>query len=593
MNKEVYNKNLKAYEDRYGKYDIILYNKYEKEIEDCKNGCKTIKMEIDNKKVYLNSKYDPIKEAERYYKDFEKINYGSVIFIFGFGFSYYITELYKKVESRATIVVYEKDKELFDIVMKNIDISHILKNKNIILTFNNNSLSYDIKNCDYKIEAIPVYKELYLEDYLEFMKDVKRLIKEARYNFNTLEYFKNVWARNTFANLKYILNSYNMSVFKDIFKNKPIVIVGAGPSLSKNIKLLKNLKGKVCIISVFSATRALKNEGIVPDFIATIDSEQYGLTEFEANIPLLYIQVANTELLEGHKGNKIVSISKGKFLDYILEDKIERDNIVPGGTVTYFATNCAKYFGASELILIGQDFSWTKEEIHVKGSVHKATEYYKKYHHYEMPVKDMYGNTVYTNSPFMRYKESFDYYAKSLPENVKLIQATEGGLSIEGAETRTLQECIDLYCKDKFCDVEEIISRNFKNKNIICDKPQEVYNKVRKVYDELCDIKKDLEESVELSKKLLKNIKYSTAGLKKNNNIIKRLDEIDDKIRKNDIIKELMTYYINDITEYFVIEEDEDEKINFAMMNEKLHIALKTSVENITIMIKEEMKYED
>lgn len=594
MNKEVYEKNIVAFEKRYGKYEKIINNKYESKIEQCKNGLITLRIDVDGRKVYLNSKYNPINEATDYYKDFKKVKHGSVIFVFGFGLSYYIESLYEKIKTRATISVYEPDKEIFDIVMKNIDICKILENKNISIIFNPKYIVGEIQNCYYMIENTPVYKELYLEEYKEFMEKLKNTLEREKINFNTTEFYKDLWIRNSFHNLKSILNAYKMSDFKDTFKGKPVIIVGAGPSLIKNIHLLKEIKGKVCIISAFSASKVLEKNGIKPDFIATIDSLQYGISEFEANIPLIFDVSCNSELLEKHKVNKILSFRGDKFFEYILGNDIQKDNIIPGGTVTYFAMESARYLGATEIILIGQDFSWTKDAIHAKGSVHNDKLYgYKKYHHYNMPVEDMYGNIVYTNDSFMNYKKSFEEYIKNPPESIKLIQASEGGLQIEGAETRTLRECIDIYCKDKFCNIEKIINNKFKENSIICEDTKEVFDRVKKTYDEICELKKITKKAVDLSKKILKNVKYSTSGFYKNNKLIKRLDGIDEKIKENRIILSLMKSYIYDITSYFVIDEVEDENINFALMNKRIYTTIDETLEKLINIIKEEMHYEN
>lgn len=594
MNKEVYEKNIIAYKKRYGEYKKIVNNKYENKIEICKDGNITLKIIIDGRNIYLNSKYNPIKEAEKYYENYQKLNYGSVIFMFGFGLSYYVEELYKKVKKRATLFIYEPDKEIFDIVMKNIDICNILENEEILISFELEEIfnSY-LDNCDYRIECIKFYEDLYLDEYKKFLTMTKKILEGLKFNFNTFSYYKSIWIRSTFSNFKNILHSYKMFDFKDMFKNKPIIVVGAGPSLNKNVHLLKELKGNICIISVFSATKVLQKVGIVPDFIATIDSLQYGMTDFETNIPLIFQKYCNKELLEKHKANKIVSIREDGFLKYVLPD-IKEDNLGTGGTVTYFAATVAKYFGASEIILIGQDFSWTKDAIHAKGSVHDNRLYgYKEYHHYNMPVEDMYGNTVYTNEPFMNFKERFVDFAKSLPKNIKLIQATEGGLKIDGAETRTLIECLDIYCKNKFCNVEKIINDKFKENSIICEHEEEAFKRARKVYDDLCDMKNLTEEAVCLSKKILKNVRYSKSGFHKNNSIIKRLDKIDEKIKENEVMISLMLPYMLDIVEYYVIDEEDDENINFALMNEKIYTTINNVLEELIKVAKEEMKYEN
>ena len=212
-----------------------------------------------------------------------------------------------------------------------------------------------------------------------------------------------------------------------------------------------------------------------------------------------------------------------------------------------------------------------------------------------MEEKDIYGNTVYTNKPFYGFKLWFDEFTASLPDNVKMIQATEGGLAIEGAETITFREAIDKYCIDKYCDVNKILNEAYKNNKLIGEEinKEKVYEDIRLVYDELKDTKKLIEEAVLLSKKITKNIKYSTSGLKKNNNLIDRLNKIDQILKDNIKIKALMTTYSNDIYTYYTIKETDDEKLNFAMMNEKLYTEMDKILDNIIKIAKEEMEYDD
>lgn len=595
MNNEIYKNNLKAFINRYGIYKEIKNNKYENNIETCKNGCKTLKVLIDNKKVYLNSKYNPIKEAENYYKDFEKVNYETIILMFGFGLSYHISELYKKVKNRANIIVYEKDFELFDIVMKNIDIVDILENREIsIITGEDKFSEIPIINCDYNLQYIPIYKDLYLEDYLKFIKEIKEIINIRDSNFCTLEFFKKTWMKNNFYNLEHIMNSYILNIFKDIFKDKPIIIVGAGPSLNKNVKLLKEIEGKICIICAFSAAKVLEKEGITPNFLCSIDSEQYGIEDFEANIPLLYSSYSNNDLLKKHKTSKILHTQSNYFFKHLFGDSFMFDGVVTGPTVTLFATDCARFLGASKIILIGQDFSWNKNNAHAVGSVHIIDEEYKNYHHYNLEKIDIYGNTVYTNTAFLGFKNSFERLTETLPEDVELIQATEGGLEIKGTKTLTLRECIDLYCVDKFfCDVKQTINKVFESNDILCkeENKEKVYDKVKDFYKDTLEMKKLLKESKTLSKRLLKNVKYSNSKKSKNDSIIKRLDNIDVKIKKNSALKSIMSTYMNDITSFSIIDEVENEDTNFALMNQKIYNVLYDILEEILNFLEEEIDY--
>ena len=65
---------------------------------------------------------------------------------------------------------------------------------------------------------------------------------------------------------------YNQTnIFHNKFVGKAAIIVCPGPSLSKNVELLKKIKGKALIICVLHALKDLQKRGISPDFVVHVD----------------------------------------------------------------------------------------------------------------------------------------------------------------------------------------------------------------------------------------------------------------------------------------------------------------------------------
>ena len=62
------------------------------------------------------------------------------------------------------------------------------------------------------------------------------------------------------------------------FQGRTGVVVGAGPSLDKNIKYLKEYRDKIVIAAVNSSLPALDKEGIVPDFVVVCEAKEVGKT---------------------------------------------------------------------------------------------------------------------------------------------------------------------------------------------------------------------------------------------------------------------------------------------------------------------------
>jgi hypothetical protein len=72
---------------------------------------------------------------------------------------------------------------------------------------------------------------------------------------------------NRCRNFRYLQPQHSIKPLGNVFHGKPIIIVGSGPSLDKNINLLKNLYDKVIIIACGSAIEPLTLKGIIPHFL--------------------------------------------------------------------------------------------------------------------------------------------------------------------------------------------------------------------------------------------------------------------------------------------------------------------------------------
>ena len=72
----------------------------------------------------------------------------------------------------------------------------------------------------------------------------------------------------------------------NLFKGHPAIIVSAGPSLEKNIHLLREAKGKAVIIAVDAVLPTLVPAGVIPDIVVVLEANRTQFLVFQ-NIPLL------------------------------------------------------------------------------------------------------------------------------------------------------------------------------------------------------------------------------------------------------------------------------------------------------------------
>lgn len=73
----------------------------------------------------------------------------------------------------------------------------------------------------------------------------------------------------------------SVSLKQSILVDKPFLLLGAGPSLQKNIALLRREKNKFVLVAVSATLRMLEKENIVPDIIVHLDAFDASLKHFE------------------------------------------------------------------------------------------------------------------------------------------------------------------------------------------------------------------------------------------------------------------------------------------------------------------------
>jgi hypothetical protein len=99
------------------------------------------------------------------------------------------------------------------------------------------------------------------------------LVKRKRSNQASLERLAPLWATNGVRNLTAVASNPIITDIGDAFAGVPLIIVGAGPSLAKNIEHLKEAQDKAIILCVNRALRSLQNAGIQPDLTINLEPQ--------------------------------------------------------------------------------------------------------------------------------------------------------------------------------------------------------------------------------------------------------------------------------------------------------------------------------
>ncbi|SHJ66614.1 motility associated factor glycosyltransferase family protein [Paramaledivibacter caminithermalis] len=459
---EIYKKNLEILKTKYPHiYERIINEKESKidvTVDESKDGNKYMIINSQNKKMYINSRYKPLDEARKWSGSIA-IKEKSKIVLIGFGLGYRIKELISRLTSKSFLIVLEPSLKVFTEAIKNIDCSDIFLNNRLLLLVNEDIEniretmaryinSYNLNNISTII--MPNYLNIFNQTIDGYIDLIKNKLTDERLNQNTILKQGLMWYTNFMNNIPFICGSVNLKSFIGKFKGKPAVIISAGPSLSKNVHLLKKIEDKAVIICVGTALKALLKKNIKPDIVVAMDAKHHNYNHFRNiqydDIPLLYSPKVFSAILKKHKGDKIVfndyEAYGGKTINSFYE---EIEVLYSGGSVAHNALGFAQKIGADPIIFIGQDLAYEDNRTHAEGTVYENEKIDEEN---VVEIEGIYGRKVNTKIEWRQFLIWIENSIRKDKEDVDriYIDATEGGAKIQGTEIMTFEEAISKYC---------------------------------------------------------------------------------------------------------------------------------------------------
>ncbi|MCP5335055.1 MAG: motility associated factor glycosyltransferase family protein [Oceanospirillaceae bacterium] len=202
-------------------------------------------------------------------------------------------------------------------------------------------------------------------------------------------------------------------VFSEAELEKPVVIVGGGPSLDARHEWIEAIRDDIILISAGSSIRSLMHYGLKPDMHMELESDFNTVTMFEFigkdytyDIPVIAPIQISPLAMDFFKTKKLFFKDSSAQIDLFNTQRTHP--IIPHATPTCTNTALATmlYYGFKNVFLIGMDFSYKQiKKSHAAGSIYfdeNAPEVVKhamelKDKDARMHVKDMYGNDSLTD----------------------------------------------------------------------------------------------------------------------------------------------------------------------------------------------------
>ena len=516
MNKDLFLKNTQAlFEvDQILAYKLRALEKNDFKILQNENGINFIKDDI---MLYKNPEQELLENLTLFQNKYKKY---PVLFFYGFGNGMFYKTLCEN-KNHKHIIVFEDELEILALALHLFDFSKELKNEKLILFHTPNITTaqlttlfmYEHIQKSVKIFNLFIHSDFYLKFYSHQIQELnKKLIENIRF----IVLAKGNDPYDSIIGIKHMLNNLpkllNHGVFQNFLKArkqkvKNAIIVSTGPSLTKQLPLLKKYANKATIFCADSAYPILAKHNIKPDYVCMLERDDIvskcfdnDFKEFDQGILFIISSVVHQEVIDFLEKNSRKYILVHRPLHFAVSLNLKEFGYIGvGASVANMAYELAASLRHENIILIGQDLAYAKDgsshpKEHIFGNEGEKIrgEVYTLAYGGEKQVR-----TQLTWNLFRQAFEKDIFWAK---EKLKIntYNCTEGGARIEGAIEKPFKEMCETLLKEdlkKPFDLPKILENN------------ETKNKF-----------------LQTQKLLIKNIEQSEKFIKKCQNELKKLD---------------------------------------------------------------------
>ncbi len=225
--------------------------------------------------------------------------------------------------------------------------------------------------------------------YSALLQLIEEEIQQFWHNKYTMMHMLPLWIKNIFFNLASLhelgnkagnntsdeTGSYQTPQFNLSKTNKPVMVIGAGPSLEYHIAFIREHRQHLYLTAVDTAYTALRSHNIQPDLVVVQESQFYNLYDF---ISYPFIDCAVLADISSYP--QVLHLAQGpvylfatKFAETAMFDRLQARKLLPYvfpplGSVGTTAVHAALAITRSEIIVTGIDFAFPPGLTHSRGT---------------------------------------------------------------------------------------------------------------------------------------------------------------------------------------------------------------------------------
>ncbi|ELX4766257.1 motility associated factor glycosyltransferase family protein [Campylobacter coli] len=547
--KELFNKNIKALSN-------ILLKESLKEIKSSKfelilgkdNLDINLKDTSDNTFLYENV-IDELNTMLNTYND--KYLLYPVLYFYGFGNGILFKALLQN-KNHQHIVVFEKDIEIIWIMFHILDFSNELQSARLMVL---QTSSLDIEFFSNFCSSKPFFQfsriyflELMSHYYERFHEDILGLNKKLAENFkNSIVSYGNDSTDTLQGIEQFVYNLPQMIThpsYKELLsKRKGIsdtaIIVSTGPSLTKQLPLLKKYASKATIFCADSSYPILAKHGIKPDYVCMLERTEitaeffnHDFGEFDKDIVFICAGVVHPKAIEYLKGRNLVITQKVLAFPYYINLK-DFSYAAVEFSVAHMSYFLSVLLNHKNIIFIGQDLAYAENGNSHPDDYQNSANYESQM--YKHILTEAYGGKkeIKTHEVWIFFKQILE--AMIIKYHITTYNCTEGGARIEGTiEKPFLWACENLLDKDLNKPFEKLepLSLNKQNEFLL-----KAYYKVCKSIKHCRDFSKILSNDFEKIQSVYLSLNEKEEYL---NLAIEKIDEFKNKLED---IKQMQDLY--------------------------------------------------
>ncbi|EGC8796044.1 motility associated factor glycosyltransferase family protein [Campylobacter jejuni] len=497
---------------------------------------------------------DPIKELQTMLNTYnDKYLLYPVLYFYGFGNGILFKALLQN-KNHQHIVVFEKDIEIIWIMFHILDFSHELQSARLMV-LNTNKLEIQDYNelCSskpffqfsriYFLELMSHYYERFHEDVLELNKKLAENFKNSivSHGNDPLDALQGI--EQFVYNLPQMIThpSYKELLSKRKGISDTAIIVSTGPSLTKQLPLLKKYANKATIFCADSSYPILAKHGIKPDYVCMLERTEitaeffnHDFGEFDKDVLFVCAGVVHPKAIEYLKGRNRKYLITPRYLYFPIYIKLKYfDFLYNTPSVAHMSYFLSVLLNHKNIIFIGQDLAYAENGNSHPDDYQNSANYENQM--YEHILTEAYGGKkeIKTHEVWIFFKQILE--AMIIKYHITTYNCTEGGARIEGTiEKPFLWACENLLDKDLNKPFEKLepLSLNKQNEFLL-----KAYYKVYQSIKHCRDFSKILSNDFNNIQNIYLNLNKKENDL---NLAIRKIDEFKNKLEN---IKQMQDLY--------------------------------------------------